>query len=365
MKKLLAMLTACMTLTCVFASCGKDEDDDKEDTKNSVSDSKDNDKDSGKDEEKSTEAKKTEAASKAEDKKDDDDEKDEDSPLNAKPDKSASESDIVGKWEMKESYYEGELITDLSMGFEFYDNGIVGYYQDDEYISADWTLSDGIVTYTEIGGDALELIYSDDTLISTDGESYFLIEKVSSLDIDYSPEDAFEDYWSVYGDDNFVFLFDDGNFTLCETDVNDDDCYFDEDGNFYMDDKPTSDDCVSFDGTNLVIDHERSGLYLKMKRIGDIGSGKYDGIYTLIRNSTDDFEGQDVEILIINGRCYEEDKNLGTYSFDKGVLTIEPSGDDTGELGSGITLRVGCTDDDEIYLIDEDGEEIRLERQDR
>lgn len=131
MKKLIALLTACTAMTCLFASCGKDEDS-KDDTKasdknsTSVSESADEKEDKDAEKEDETEAEtdaeeETEAETEAETEKETKEEKKDDKKDSKKDDKkndggSITQEELIGRWISYDESYDG-----LYLGFDFSD----------------------------------------------------------------------------------------------------------------------------------------------------------------------------------------------------------------------------------------------------
>ena len=209
MKKMLALLLACMTLTCTFASCGdsdedggkdtkakssdnsgdeededkdsdKDEDSDKEDDKDSDMD-EDSDKDSDKDEDDD----KDEDSDKDEDKDDDEDEEEETEKPTKKSSKS-SDSDLTGEWligEISDGLDGGLVIKDDGnisirvdassvMYFDYPNMYLSGMELGDDYITYDGD----VISVAESGTDILTLTRKSGTSGSSknyDGEYDF------------------------------------------------------------------------------------------------------------------------------------------------------------------------------------------------
>lgn len=199
MKKLIALLTACTAMTCLFASCGKDEDKDDDDKKaskknsTSVSESADEDEKDGKDDKDADEEETTEEeteeeeettkeeedesseedddtdekkSEKKDDKKKDDKKKDSGS---ASAGGSITQAEFSGMWISHDEDYDG-----LYLGFDFNDNGSGDLIMDFSELMR-FDANGGLI----FGGEAV-----DSDMVSFDGSKFsFAMEGTSFLEM--------------------------------------------------------------------------------------------------------------------------------------------------------------------------------------
>ena len=200
MKKLIALLTACTAMTCLFASCGKDEDKDDDDKKaskknsTSVSESADEDEKDGKDDkdaddeettEEETEEEEEETTEEEEDESSEEDDDTDEKKSEKKDDKkkddkkkdsgsasaggSITQAEFTGMWISHDEDYDG-----LYLGFDFNDNGSGDLIMDfSELMRFD---SNGGLIF---GGEAV-----DSDMVTFDGSKFsFAMEGTSFLEM--------------------------------------------------------------------------------------------------------------------------------------------------------------------------------------
>jgi DNA mismatch repair ATPase MutL len=226
MKKLLALLLACTTLTCAFASCG-DEDDDKDEktTKSSAADEEESEEESEEETEEETEEEseeeteeETEEESEEEteeettkSKKKDDDETDVEAvDLEFGDPVSVTEKDILGKWELYAMIGEDETMVGDYMGapigaflhLEFNDDGSFLMYSaisDDlgDPTEAEWSVEDGKIV---LDGEAAEDedMYYDGTYLVLNAEdevmAFVKVDEFTPFDYDAWLEELMAQY---------------------------------------------------------------------------------------------------------------------------------------------------------------------------
>ena len=154
MKKLLAALLACMTITCAFASCGDDSSKKEEKSSKVTSEKEDEDKDEDKDDDKDEDSKAEKKSDKKSSDESSEDESSEESKDEKKSDKksggsSAEAQDVTGTWysdEIQGSFVFGEdnkfaMQIDVSEMMTIDEKGVVHMNGDDtdytEYCSYD------------------------------------------------------------------------------------------------------------------------------------------------------------------------------------------------------------------------------------
>ncbi len=200
MKKLLAALLACMTITCAFASCGDKDSDSDSSSKKSSSSSSDTDGAEADDEEEKKEEETGENLS--EQPASEDDEESEPSSEDKKSSKndkkkgssigSADKETYVGKWQGKELTFNGKKMDSLFglpvyalVQFELYEDGTLTSDAAEEHQEGTWSVTGSNTIEMTIDGESSEMKYEDGLLFlseSEDGVSVeFYLEKVDEF----------------------------------------------------------------------------------------------------------------------------------------------------------------------------------------
>ena len=241
MKKLLAALLACMTITCAFASCGDKDSDSDSSSKKSSSSSSDTDGAEADDEEEEKEEETGENLS--EQPASEDDEESEPSSEDKKSSKndkkkgssigSADKETYVGKWQGKELTFNGKKMDSLFglpvyalVQFELYEDGTLTSDAAEEHQEGTWNVTGSNTIEMTIDGESSEMKYEDGLLFlseSEDGVSVeFYLEKVD----EFTPFDI--DSWEENFDlSGFEDLLEDtdlgdgsGDLDISEDDIN-------------------------------------------------------------------------------------------------------------------------------------------------
>ncbi|MDE5771048.1 MAG: hypothetical protein K2I06_05385 [Ruminococcus sp.] len=202
MKKLLALLVACTTMTCIFASCGNDDKDEGTSAKDTSVSEESGDETATEEttEEETTEEETTEEITEAET------EEDTESATHEYIDADATA--FLGKWECESMVVDGEELTDF-MGVPIYVMFQFDIKEDGTALTAETELADaveytwGMVSETEIeivsvDGDSLTFTLEDDKLAGRDTESDDVIYLVK-VD-EFTPFDL-EEYMNSFESD--------------------------------------------------------------------------------------------------------------------------------------------------------------------